>query len=85
MEMKCIKCDGKYKETTLSMVFLNKYIKNDIPAMECEDCGHQIIDLEEGEKIYQEIRKKEQTNLLFKPFALLFAKARMLTSGYVVL
>jgi Zn ribbon nucleic-acid-binding protein len=82
--MQCAECGWTYREARTSKVFLNKYIKKDVEILQCEKCGHELMDLDKIEEIYQEIRRKEQTNILLKPLIGIFARAKVLTSGYVL-
>ena len=83
--MKCTKCKGKYIRETVSKVFLNKYIKDDVEILRCENCGHELMPFEEVEKAYQEIKDREKANLAVKTLRVVPQKVKMFASRYTLL
>lgn len=66
MNIKCPKCDGKFKEKYTAKVFLDKYIEMNTKTYECKECGYELVPLDEVERIYQKIRKQENAPFYIK-------------------
>lgn len=83
--LKCAHCDGFYKKSTATRIFLNKYIKEDVSILKCDKCGHELVPLDEVENVYQEIRRIEKANALTKFFKRTTSRIRMAGSSFTVL